>query len=81
MVNHAEVVTTIRAWLQVRAAVGEITDDHPITRNGLLTSLMVVELVLYLEEHFGVTIDDEDVMEENFASIGTIAELVTGKLQ
>ncbi|ACZ39955.1 acyl carrier protein [Sphaerobacter thermophilus] len=70
----------IREWLMANATGGRpVSDDQPLIRDGLLTSLMVVELVMFLEQQFGVVIDDMDVSEENFASIQAIAELVDRK--
>ncbi|MBX5446552.1 acyl carrier protein [Sphaerobacter sp.] len=70
----------IREWLMANATGGRpVSDDQQLIRDGLLTSLMVVELVLFLEQQFGVVIDDMDVSEENFASVQAIAELVDRK--
>lgn len=70
----------IREWLMANATGGrQVSDDQPLIRDGLLTSLMVVELALFLEERFGVDIDDMDVTEENFATLGAIADLVDRK--
>jgi len=44
-----------------------------------LDSMAVVELVAALEEHFGITVDDGDVTEDVFATVGSLAALVDGK--
>lgn len=70
----------IREWLMANATGGRpVGDDQPLIRDGVLTSLMVVELVLFLEEQFGIVIDDMDVSEEHFASLQAIADLVERK--
>jgi acyl carrier protein len=45
-----------------------------------LDSLAIVELVVVLEERFGITVEDDDVTGEAFASVGTLAELVALRL-
>jgi methoxymalonate biosynthesis acyl carrier protein len=78
--NPAKVAATIRDWLQENVGSAAISDDYPLIENGVLTSLHAVEMVLFLENRFGVTIDDEEVVETNFGSIRAIAELVAGKM-
>ena len=70
----------IRGW--VRDSVGTsvpLTDTTDLIGDGVLTSLQTVELVTYLDERFGIEIDDEEFVEENFRSIDTIAALVDSK--
>jgi acyl carrier protein len=44
-----------------------------------LDSMAVLELVAALEQHFGVTIDDDDVTAEAFETLGRLADLVASK--
>ena len=70
----------IRGWIQENVTGSrDIPDDYPLIENGVLTSLQTVELVMFMEDRFGVTIEDEEFSEENFGSIRAIAELVTSK--
>ncbi len=57
-----------------------INDDTPLIEDGYVTSLQAVELVMFLEEQFGIQIDPEEVNEEEFRSLNTIAGLVQRKL-
>jgi acyl carrier protein len=41
-----------------------------------LDSMAVLEVLLALEERFGITIDGEDVTAESFESLGSLTELV-----
>jgi acyl carrier protein len=45
-----------------------------------LDSMAVLELVLELEQRFGITIDGEDVTADVFETLGSLAEFVDGKL-
>lgn len=67
---------------EVREFIGEnfITDqdvrrlpgDASLTRSGILDSMGVLELVMFLEERFGITVPDEDTVPENLDTIDNI---------
>jgi acyl carrier protein len=44
-----------------------------------LDSMAVVELVYALEEHFGITIDGEEIGAEMFETLGALAAFVDAK--
>ncbi|HEY7629812.1 MAG TPA: acyl carrier protein [Thermoleophilaceae bacterium] len=46
-----------------------------------LDSLAVAELVLELETRFDIEFDGEDITAEAFETLGSLAELVDGKLR
>lgn len=45
-----------------------------------LDSMAVVTLISSLEERFGITVDDDDIDGETFASVGALADFVAAKL-
>ena len=79
-VGTEQVVPEIRGWLRDNVTGGrDIPEDEPIIENGVLTSLQTVELVMFLEDRFGIMVEDEELDEENFGSVNAIAGLVAGK--
>ena len=71
---------TIREWLTANVTGGrEVADDYPLIDSGILTSLQTLDLVMFLEDRFGVRVEDEELDETNFASIRAIATLVESK--
>ncbi len=79
-VSTENAAAAIREWLQENVTGNrEVSDDEQLIENGVLTSLQTVELVMFLEDRFGVTVEDEELDEENFASVRTMADLVTSK--
>jgi len=46
---------------------------------GLLDSLAIEELLLFLEKRFGVSFRDEEMTQERFSSLDAVADLVEGK--
>ena len=49
-----------------------LTDDTSLLDSGILDSLSLLQLVVFCEERFGVTVGDTDLLPENFASVSTI---------
>ena len=79
-VGTEQVVSEIRGWLRDNVTGGrDVPEDEPIIENGVLTSLQTVELVMFLEDRFGIMVEDEELDEENFGSVNAIAGLVAGK--
>ena len=78
--NTQTVATEIHGWLRDNVTGGrEVPDDYPLIENGVLTSLQTVELVTFLEDRFGIFVEDEEFDEENFGSVEAIAGLVASK--
>ncbi len=44
-----------------------------------LDSLAVLELIVVLEQRFGIAVDGDDVTAEAFATLGSLTEFVSGK--
>lgn len=55
-----------------------VCDDTDLHAEGL-DSLMLMQLILLLEQEFGVAIGPEDLDRENFSSLTNIASLVRRK--
>jgi acyl carrier protein len=49
-----------------------LADETPLLESGILDSLTLLRLVVFLEERFGITMGDADLLPENFASVNTI---------
>lgn len=54
-------------------------DDVSLLETGVIASLDVLELIMFIEEEFGVSIADEDVVPENFQSVKDLSALVQSK--
>ena len=49
-----------------------LANDASLLDSGILDSLSLLRLKVFLEELFGITIDSTDLLPENFASVNTI---------
>jgi len=54
----------------------EIEDEAPLMESVGLDSVQILEVVVGLEEVFGVTFEDADFDIENFSSVAAIAQYV-----
>jgi len=53
-------------------AVASVSEDDDLLASGLVDSLGVMSLILFIEREMGVDVPPEDVTIENFMSISTI---------
>jgi len=58
-----------------------LADDTSFLEAGILDSTGVMEVVAYLEQQFGVRVDDDELTPENLDSIASIGAFVYRKLQ
>jgi acyl carrier protein len=55
------------------------SDDASFLENAILDSMNVMELVLFLEEKWGIKIEDFEIVPENFDSVSRLAAFVHSK--
>jgi acyl carrier protein len=58
----------------------ELNVDYALIDNEVLDSLGIFELISFVEDEFGIVIDDQDLVVENFGSIGAIESMVAAKV-
>lgn len=58
-----------------------LQDDTNLFEAGLLDSLLAVSLLAFCENEFGCDIKIEELSEDNFGSLGAMADLVFSKLE
>jgi len=59
----------------------DLNADESLTQSGVLDSMGVLELIMFIEQQFGVTIPDEDTLPENLDSVSRIVRYVGGRLE
>jgi len=53
----------------------------PLLETGVLDSLTLLRLVLFVRERFGIMVDDVDVVPEHFASVDAICAYVRARVE
>jgi acyl carrier protein len=68
--------------LRLEISPDEIVDSEPIFGEGLgLDSIDALEFVVLIEEQFGVTVPDEAVARQVFASIDALTDFIHAEQQ
>lgn len=57
-----------------------LADDTELKESGILDSLSTLKLVTFLEEHFKIELEANDLDAGNLASVASIAQLVGTKM-
>ena len=57
----------------------EIAPDENLLGQGILDSMGILKLVTFLEQRFGIETVDDDLVPENFESIGHMRDFVERK--
>lgn len=61
------------------ARLRSIGESDSLIESGIIDSMGVLDVVTFLESRFNLTVDDEDLVPENFQSIGQMAAFVAKK--
>ena len=84
IVDEALIREQIRDFLQQNflydGDISQIRDDESLLERGIVDSTGVLELVLFAEETYDITVDSADLLPENFDSISSLTEYVTRRL-
>lgn len=79
-----EVAGRIRKFITEEVVVddGSVarSDDAPLL-NGALDSLGLMNLVSFIEEEFGIEVDDQELVPDNFETVSKIEGYVNRKIQ
>ena len=79
----ADVKDKVRAFVLEYAAgrgVTEVKDDENLLQTNLIDSLGSFRMIAFLEETFPLTIEDTDMLPENFQTLNAVEIFIAGKL-
>ena len=78
-----EIQTVVRDYILREFLPGEdpaeLTEETPLITGGILDSISTLKLVVFLEEHFAVTVEAYEAGVEHLDSIGQISRLIAEK--
>ncbi len=78
-----DVKEKVRAFVLEYAAgkgLTEVKDDEPLLTNNIIDSLGSFRMIAFLEETFPLTIEDTDMVPENFQTLNDVESFVASKL-
>lgn len=59
----------------------ELKDDESLIETGIIDSMGMLELVVFVESDFGIEVEDMDLTPENFESVEALSTFVESKLE
>ena len=71
-----DIKSRIRPYVQRLAGDRRLSDEDDVFELGFVNSLEAVELCLFVEREFGISIGERDRVLDNFRSLNAIARLV-----
>ena len=79
--NVVDIQKAVREFIgkELGREVDRVTDAESLLEAGILDSLGVLSLVGFIEQHYGITVTEDEMMPENFDSIEAIAAFVNGR--
>jgi acyl carrier protein len=58
----------------------QLSDDASFLEEGIVDSTGVLELVMFVEETFSLTVEDQEIVPENFDSVRQLAAYIRRKM-
>lgn len=71
--------TALAEFIREELAIGRtkpIQPDEDLISTGILDSLGVLRLVLFIEERFSIKMPDDEVVFDNFQNVATLAKFL-----
>lgn len=76
MIPHPDLETSLMALFEGELSIDVPATDSDLLDSGLVSSVTFVELVMVLEERFGIQIPLDDLELDQFRTVRRIAALV-----
>lgn len=81
MSNHQAVKNLLSQALQLGPRAEALTPESPLLGAvPELDSMAVVTILTAMEEHFGFSVDDDEISADTFATLATLTDFVEQKL-
>jgi acyl carrier protein len=81
--SHPEIISRLRSYvadnfLYMRKNY-EFADTDSLMGRGIVDSMGVVELLTFVQNEFGITVEDDEITEDNFGTLWLIGRFVHRK--
>jgi len=80
LINVKEPVRVFILEYAAGRGVTAVKDDDSLLKTNVIDSLGVFRLIAFLEDTFPLTVEESDMVPENFQSLNDIENFVAGKL-
>ncbi|HRX49535.1 MAG TPA: acyl carrier protein [Spirochaetota bacterium] len=73
------IITFIRENFIAARSLKEIRADQSLLDSGIIDSTGILELIMFLEEKFDITIEDDELTPENLDTVKNLVSLLSRK--
>ena len=82
MADKGKITQSIRSYLSSKGALSDasIGDTDSLLESGLIDSLTVMELSEFIQQEYGIALQDDDLVPENFDSLQALTDLVAARI-
>ncbi|MBX3173931.1 MAG: acyl carrier protein [Gemmatimonadaceae bacterium] len=81
--SESEILTKVRAFIEREFLYMrpdfKLNDGDDLMKAGVVDSMGVLEVMNFLDEEFGVTLNDDEITEANLGSLQAIARFVAAR--
>jgi methoxymalonate biosynthesis acyl carrier protein len=74
-----DTLEALRTFVLKGTRLLHLGDDQEIFATGTVNSLFAMQLVMFIEKHFGIVIEDKDLDMANFSTLRSLHRFVTRK--
>lgn len=57
----------------------ELNNEDSFLEKGIIDSTGILEVIFFLEEEFGISVDDDEMIPENLDSVNNIVKYINSK--
>jgi len=79
----SDVKTALREYIVEYFLLGDtetqFTDDDSFIEKGIIDSTGILEIISFLEERYGVLVEDNEILPENLDSLSNISKFIDRK--
>ena len=58
-----------------------LTADEDLLEQGVIDSMGIMNLIAFMEESFGIVVEDQEIVPENFQTITSMEQFIAQKTQ
>ena len=77
---ESAILTFIADRFTTPPGVEEVAITTPLVETGIVDSVGILLIVRFVEEEFGVRVEADDLVLENFATVEAVRDFVTSRL-
>ena len=77
--HDPQIRKTLRDFIARFVRMNDYGDDEDIVASRAINSLFMMQLVLFIEKQFALTVENEDLELRNFSSVDAMVRFIDGK--